>query len=152
MPSESFAGALSGATRRETCSNCKHTVRVQELNGQRVITDVERISIVVTGAGGFAKQRVEGRRLHSESCERLKRETERAKLRAEREQWEASQAAKAAKAAAKPAKSNGKPAGPGPLEQIAESLRQDYVTLQASMRKLKQRVESAAKRGRTRGM
>jgi hypothetical protein len=96
VPSESFAGVWSGALRRTTCSDCSHTVCVQEIDGQRVVTDTERVTIVVTGRGGEALRRLTGRRLHSESCARLARQTERDKIRKERRKWDEQQARKAA--------------------------------------------------------
>lgn len=95
MPSESMAGARSGARSRATCPDCQHTVCVQHLDGANVITDPERITVVITGNGGYAIKQIIGRRLHVESCARLAGVTEKEKLRKELRQWEAKREHKA---------------------------------------------------------
>lgn len=92
MPSESLA-AGSARHRKATCENCKHTICVVIIDGEQVVTDPELITVISDNPRDrTARTRVSGRRLHADSCERLKRIAERDAIRKERKAWDAKQA------------------------------------------------------------
>lgn len=92
MPTEHLA-AGSDRLRKTTCTTCKNTIYVVEINGQRVITDSELIA-VVPDRGGRERTLIAARRLHAETCDRRRRDYEKAKLRAEQRAWERKQRGK----------------------------------------------------------
>ena len=90
--STSNGGRRTGATKKDTCKNCQHTVYVTDLaDGRQVITDSELIT-VLPDRGGQSREPITARRVHGESCERLKSIAEKEALRKERVAWEKQQA------------------------------------------------------------
>jgi hypothetical protein len=97
MPSESharFEADPSGRS-RSTCPTCKMTVCVYVINGKKVLTDTERLTVVPDEINGSklndARSTVVARRLHSESCARYVLEQEREELRKQKLEWEREQ-------------------------------------------------------------
>lgn len=79
--SETLAGS-SARTRKHTCAKCKRTVYVVVIDGARVETDPELISVVPFDG---APRKIMARRSHAEMCTRYQIEDEKraakAKLR-----------------------------------------------------------------------
>lgn len=67
---------------KTTCKDCKHTVHLVDVAGQRTAVDPELIS-VVSGRG-----MITARRIHAELCDVYQREMRRAKTRAEIQAYE----------------------------------------------------------------
>lgn len=160
MPTESLAAAPAGM-RKGTCDSCKHTVLRATVDGKEIVLDAELLAVVSDNPRDRTeRRRLSGRRLHADSCERLKRQAERDQINREKAQWLKEQAAKLAKA--KPANGNGSRAAAvaddaakllAELNKQAEQLRDAHVATMAAHRKVTQRLEAVAKRGRrARGM
>lgn len=75
---------------KSECPNCKRTVVWENLDdGTKVATDTELISVVYKRAGAGARPtsrtKVHVRRVHSELCEKYKRDAEKLAFRKEQE-------------------------------------------------------------------
>lgn len=77
--SESIITSSRGNT-KATCGACHSTIYMVEINGMRVATDSELISVVPVNAG----RREHARQIHAETCIRHQREYTRRTLAAER--------------------------------------------------------------------
>ena len=88
MPSESHSSSRPDANGwfrgRSTCAKCKRTVCNYNLGGKLVVTDTDRIAVVLDDKGQSV---VSARRLHAESCERYAAEAEKEQLKREKAEW-----------------------------------------------------------------
>ena len=73
---------------KAVCGNCNQDVVIDEIDGERVVTDTEIIRVVAL-RGDRRPQPV--RRLHAERCEKLKADAAREKVKAEILAWQREQ-------------------------------------------------------------
>jgi len=69
---------------KATCADCKSTVMVVEIDGERVQLDSEVISVVQFGVSKRDLARQPARQIHAETCLRHQKEAARRALAADR--------------------------------------------------------------------
>src|SRR5689334_13723688 len=73
--SQTFGGGYRGGI-KQTCRECNRTIYIVEIDGKRVATDPDLISVVPLGQ----TLRLQARRVHAEQC--LRYQSEAAKIKA----------------------------------------------------------------------